>query len=72
LSKATPAKITPAEENCTKFNGSVPNVIGEFVVNTQPVSANNVPSSTKQNTLAVTSDGSSKSTARVHAPAPTT
>ena len=46
---AAPAVICPAPENCVNETAVVPTVIGSFVVQTKPLSARVVPSSTNVN-----------------------
>ena len=66
--KPVPAVYEPAPENCTNTIGVVPIVTGAFVVQTQPVSANVVPCSTKVNAPGISPLGEplSKSVVRVN------
>ena len=66
--KPVPAVYEPAPENWTNIIGVVPIVTGEFVVQTQPVSALIVPCSTKVNAPGISPLGEplSKSVVRVN------
>ena len=68
LLKPVPAVICPAPLNWVNDKSVVPNVIVSLVVNTNPLSALVVPSSTNINIPAVTSEEIFASLARVGAP----